>query len=270
MKVTAHSFQVDHPKGRFHLRRIGEGPHLILALHGFGLSGAMFTSLAKLLDPHHFSCLAIDLPGHGQTNWQPPVFYPADISELLEELQHLASWSSIQLLGFSLGGRVWSKLVAQGLCPRANSLTLVAPDGYGGRYTSWIDGRLGHLLSPVSHLGNHPRPWTWMARQLEKRKVISPFARHFVESQLNDPGSRQRLQLTLRSLGQFRLDKRDYSSLAQWGHKYPAEVWIGQKDAIIRSDRLTKLLAPYPSIKIETYANGHQLPLEALSKKLRQ
>ena len=270
MKAAAQSIFIDQPEGRVHLRRTGEGSNLIIALHGFGLSGAMFSSFAKRLDPLLFSCLAFDLPGHGQTRWKAATYSPEDLASLVAKVKNLAPWSSVQLLGFSLGGRIWVKLLSRQLCPLVNGLTLVAPDGFGGRYTAWIDGRLGHLLSPVSQLGNNPRPWIWMARQLEKRRVISSFARHFVETQLNDPDSRQRLQLNLRSLRQFRLEKQDYSNLGSWAQNHPTEVWVGRRDPIVRRDRLAKIFRQKPAIQIKNFPGGHQLPLKQLAERFKE
>ncbi len=77
----------------------GAGP-LLVALHGFTLTGAQFAPLATYLDRH---VLAPDLPGHGATS-VTPVDLPTTIDAIAGWLTDLAT--PVPIVGYSMGGRV--------------------------------------------------------------------------------------------------------------------------------------------------------------------
>ncbi len=91
---------------KLHLRTLGspQNPGLV-CLHGFMGDGRDFLPLAQLLSPHFFILLP-DLPGHGQSksfhpdkNWSIP-FSAAAVADLIRP------YAPLNLLGYSLGGRV--------------------------------------------------------------------------------------------------------------------------------------------------------------------
>ena len=98
----------------------GEGPPLIL-LHGWGMESRIFGPWLPQL-ASHFTCICLDLPGHGASSCAAGLFWDRSLDELA---QILAAWSRPHLLGWSLGG-----LLALGLALRQPlnlaSLQLVA------------------------------------------------------------------------------------------------------------------------------------------------
>ncbi|NJC88601.1 MAG: alpha/beta fold hydrolase [Desulfuromonas sp.] len=109
----------------------GAGPTLVL-LHGWSLSGAAFTELARLLDG--WRLLLPDLPGHGHSS--PPV--AATLPVLADDI---ADWIAaiapgpILLGGWSLGGMVALELAARADTP-IDKLVLIATTP---RFTSSAD-----------------------------------------------------------------------------------------------------------------------------------
>lgn len=78
----------------------GQGPDLVL-LHGWGLHGGVWDTLAPRLTPH-FRVTRMDLPGHGRSRSVPMPGTLAETSKLvLEAAPAGAIW-----LGWSLGGLV--------------------------------------------------------------------------------------------------------------------------------------------------------------------
>jgi pimeloyl-ACP methyl ester carboxylesterase len=85
----------------------------LLALHGWLDNAASFDALAPLLC-EHFYIVALDLPGHGRSDWRPPgvwYHYVDYLSDVLAAASALG-WKRYSLLGHSLGGTVASILAA--------------------------------------------------------------------------------------------------------------------------------------------------------------
>jgi pimeloyl-ACP methyl ester carboxylesterase len=97
----------------------------LLALHGWLDNAASFSALAPILC-EHFHIVAIDLPGHGRSDWRPAgtwyhyVDYLGDALAVADAL----GWKRFGLLGHSLGAAVSSMLA--GACPeRIERLLLI-------------------------------------------------------------------------------------------------------------------------------------------------
>lgn len=84
----------------------------MLAIHGWLDNAASFDALAPLLADHHV--VAIDLTGHGRSDWRPKgswdhwVDHLDDVRVVLQRL----GWTSFDLLGHSLGGTLASTYAA--------------------------------------------------------------------------------------------------------------------------------------------------------------
>ena len=91
-----------------HIRSHGHGPDLVM-LHGWGLHGGVFDSIAPAL-AEHFHLHRIDLPGHGKSPLHPSLGNIHELAEhLVERLPAQAIW-----LGWSLGGRIALTAAAAG------------------------------------------------------------------------------------------------------------------------------------------------------------
>jgi len=87
-----------------HVQRFGAGPDVVM-LHGWGLHGGVFTTLAEHLASRYRISL-IDMPGHGRS---PPPQQTLDLSTLTETVAAAAP-SRALWLGWSLGGMVATQL----------------------------------------------------------------------------------------------------------------------------------------------------------------
>jgi len=87
----------------------GSGPALVL-LHGWGLNLRVWDGLTAALS-ERFRIIAVDLPGHGRSNWMP------ERSSLAEQAAQVAETvgaitAECSLLGWSLGGQIALQLAA--------------------------------------------------------------------------------------------------------------------------------------------------------------
>lgn len=105
----------------------GEGPDLLL-LHGMGSASTAW----KLITPElskHFRVTLIDLPGHGQTPYDPGQHMdPPALAEAVFKKMHELGITSFHIAGNSLGG--WIALEMAALNPsQIRSVTGLAPAG---------------------------------------------------------------------------------------------------------------------------------------------
>jgi len=101
----------------------GGGPALAL-LHGWGLNLRVWDGLAAALCDR-FRIIAVDLPGHGRSDWLP------ERSSLAEQAAQVgetvgAIATEYSLLGWSLGGQIALQLAAAQRGPRARGSAVAA------------------------------------------------------------------------------------------------------------------------------------------------
>lgn len=92
--------------GRVLAERIGGSPARVVALHGWGRTGADFVSVLDGLD-----ALAIHLPGFGPTTPPESVWGTAEYAELVAEA--IRPIAPVVVVGHSFGGRIAVRLAAR-------------------------------------------------------------------------------------------------------------------------------------------------------------
>jgi len=131
----------------------GDGPPVLL-IHGIGAARTIWRSTAERLG-QNFTTIAVDLPGHGESDWPnpgPEVFHPADHAAALKPLIDDFSNGQIAVVGSSMGGWVGLEVAANGW---ASSLTSLCPAGL--EFDPWVSRsdilvlrrRLARVLGPV-------------------------------------------------------------------------------------------------------------------------
>lgn len=113
--------------GRLHgLDWGGTGPG-VLFLHGGALSAHTWTLCCSLLR-HERRCVALDLRGHGDSDWADDYSIPAHVGDVHGVIEQLG-WRAPDLVGMSLGGIVaaHAALSATSFVPSSLTLVDVAP-----------------------------------------------------------------------------------------------------------------------------------------------
>jgi pimeloyl-[acyl-carrier protein] methyl ester esterase len=96
--------------GQLYTEVRGSGPTLVL-LHGWGLNLRVWDGFADAL-AERFRMVAVDLPGHGRSEWLPArSSLEAQAAQVQESVSAIASHYS--LLGWSLGGQIALRLAAE-------------------------------------------------------------------------------------------------------------------------------------------------------------
>jgi len=89
------------------IKRFGQGPDLVL-IHGWSMHSGVWHQFAELL-ADYFTLHLIDLPGHGQSEWQPNGLQMdnvvAQLKQLVPEKAHFLGWSLGGLIATEFGKR---------------------------------------------------------------------------------------------------------------------------------------------------------------------
>lgn len=225
--TTALFIPFRHSRLRYHV--FGSGPNIICCFHGYGEDGTRFRFLEPDLNQTH-TLYAIEMPFHGETEWHEPLlFQPADLMSMINTL--VSPRQSIQLLGYSMGGRVCLRLLE--LFPeRFNGVVVVAPDGL--HKNPW------QKLSTQSYIGNRLFRWTmqypgWMLALMNFavwlglfNKSIQKFAHHY----LDNANERKLLYRRWTTMRHFRPVLPHLKQVIRT-HQIPVQMLFGTFDRVI-------------------------------------
>lgn len=230
-------------------RIYGHGPQYALALHGFAQDGTYFEALSRQFP--QLSVCAVDLPWHGETDWQAEDFVLRDFDPLI---RFLDTQGPIHLVGFSLGARI--AVALSQVYPRlTKSMLLLSPDGMAGPYRflteyipqSWKKG-LENLLRDPGWLVDS-------ADFLHRNGLLSTFPRLFVRRHLQQPEARGRLFSCWRSLPNFPVTLG--ANL-----ETPTTIVVGERDELVRLEGIRNFARPLRHSRIVVVDRGHDvLPL---------
>jgi pimeloyl-ACP methyl ester carboxylesterase len=119
--TLGHGYQIAYTE-------LGKGPETLLFIHGMGSNMKAWIKNLPVL-AGHFRCLALDLPGYGQsTKHDVPIsmaFYAQTITEWMDALSIEKVW----LVGHSMGGQI-AMHTALASPDRIKGLVLAAPAGF--------------------------------------------------------------------------------------------------------------------------------------------
>jgi len=247
---------------RLYVRRYGNGPRIMISVHGFGRNGRRMERLALALGKE-FTTFAPDLPYHGNSEWVKQRYQPEELASLFQRL--LADYADrpIYLLGHSLGGRILSATLPFLDHLDIRDLALVAPDGAGGRYTNWIDTLPSSLIRPLAKFTERPRYLLRLSNFLRRRGVINRYSAEYLNYNLKDGTFRRRMAGTLRSVLTFPPRPAQLEATLQ-ARGITATVFAGDRDPLLHHERLAAVYGPLPSVSVVPYTGSHWLPEQLL------
>lgn len=131
--------RVRTPGGVLAFTSAGSGPTLVL-IHGLGGSRHTWRDLVGPLAASH-SVIAVDLPGHGDSDSPPGDYSPGAHATAIRDLMVVLGISHASLVGHSLGGGIAVQFAHQ-FPERTSRLGLVSSGGFGVELTPLLRGAL--------------------------------------------------------------------------------------------------------------------------------
>jgi len=208
----------------------GLGEELLIAFPGYGTTVDFYAPALQIL-ANKFTMWVIDLPLHGKTEWNKPLFTINDFTKIIQLILQWSGHLNFSLLGHSFGGRaVLTQIPFFG--PQLNKVFLLAPDGIknpGLMTVSWIPGWLRRITSGWVEQGHRLLPF---AEWLHRRKWIAPKAYSLAEFYLKTSVRRQQVKMYWISLADFQVDLLKLKETIQ-SQKIPIFIFVGKRDKII-------------------------------------
>lgn len=229
MATTAH--YISFRQSRIHYRITGSGPEWLFCFHGYGEDAAGFQLFENSLSAH-FTIVAIDLPFHGQTDWKEGLlFEPDDLVSIIHRIK--PAQTPIQLLGYSMGGRVAMQLVVM-MPDQVKKVLLIAPDGLHNNPWQWLATRTRFGNRLFRYLMQHPSVMLNTMSLFEKTGLYSKNLLRFVHYYLDDAEQRRILYKRWTTMRKFAPDKENLKSVIS-KYRIPFTILFGKYDSIIRS-----------------------------------
>lgn len=230
----------------------GDGPHLILCIHGYGNDRHLFDDLVANL-PAKNRLVSIELPFFGGSEWpdDPPISQK-DLREIWSVLATHFPHTERNLLCFSLGAKLGLGM-AQADPALLHRVVLIAPDGLHPHpmYRFCIYHPLGRRL--FKWVIKTPRFFLFVLRTLYKLKIADAFKYRFVQNQFADDASRARLKRVWFGFSEIR---PHHSSFAQWEGVEWHLFW-GKKDQILPPAIGERFVKQVPGAHLHLLDAGH-------------
>lgn len=226
------SFFSSYKNSKIHFRQWGQGEKILVCLHGFGEEADSFRSLALQLQ-NRYTVLAIDLPLHGQTEWNEGLYCSAkDLVNILDEVPDLHR-RSFSLVGFSMGGRVALSVYEQ-IPERIEQLILLAPDGLKVNFWYWLATQTKAGNSFFLYLMKKPESFFAVFNMLKTVRMANLGIYHYVLQYLKDEAMRLRLYNIWTTMRKIKPHTGNIQRLIR-KEKTPVLLVYGKYDRIIRS-----------------------------------
>jgi pimeloyl-ACP methyl ester carboxylesterase len=251
---------IPYRSSQVHYSYAGNGNEVLLCLHGYGETENSFHFLGKYL-PAGFQMIAIDLPYHGQTQWNETTdFTVNDLAGIIDAIltARQLPGASLTLLGFSMGGRM-SLSILQAIPQRIRQLILLAPDGLTVNAWYWLATQTHIGIRFFKYTMKHPG-WFFGVLQLGQRlRLINPSVFKFTRHYVDDVNMRNQLFQRWSGLRKIKPDlniiKKKISA-----HQIRVELVYGEYDRIIRHERGEKFRKGIESFcRLQVLKTGHQL-----------
>ncbi len=261
------SYRIALGSSSLHALQFGWGEKLLICFHGYGEQAARFLFLQSALQ-QRYRIVALDLPFHGQTQWQPTqALTPEQLAEAINYILRRNERVTCSLLGFSLGARLAMSVVAQGI--PVDQLVLLAPDVLGPK--AWYDIAVysvwGRALARLFVL--RPEPFWVLAKGLVAAGWMAPSLIRFAQSYTQTRVERQRIIDTWMALREMKITLPEWIRMVNQS-SVKVVLIAGRYDKIIHQKSLHHFKEFVPACRLIILDKGHNLLTDELNQLFQE
>ncbi|MEM7656330.1 MAG: alpha/beta hydrolase [Bacteroidota bacterium] len=231
---------------------LGEGPNLLLCLHGFRQNQDAFDRVWTKL-PDGWQVLVLNLPPFGESklSGQGEAVWRAWAETLRTHFPD-KTW---HLMGYSMGGKLALLLQQWQLFP-LKSVCLIAPDGIRSHpIQEWaMYSRLGKWVFAQSL--RMPRLIRWTVKQLYRMRLLDRFLYRMMDANYRTEANRQQLKRATELYSQERLN---LSRLFAQTQELPVLLIFGKQDPLFPRKAAQSFVDALPEGKLLLTDTGHEL-----------
>ena len=253
------------PSGRIHTYRFGAGPELLIAIHGFSDRARMFTVLEPAL-ASKYTVVALDLPFHGQTEWNKKTFTKEDLLAVIRQILETQGKTRFSLMAFSFGARLAQAMLPD-LASQLNHLYLISPDGIKTKGMTTATHTPVWMRRLLYRILQKPDWFVGMVQAGRKVGVVPGLVHHFLTNNLTKPERFRRTFGCWLAMDSFYLRRRDIKKLLlETG--LPTRIFIGKDDPMLKHSSLERIYGGIPNVEMTWVDDGHRLIGEELGAML--
>ncbi len=244
-----------------HIKVIGQGPDLVM-LHGWSMHSAVWHDLAEGL-AQNFTLHLVDLPGHGQSEWQAGALeLDVLVNNLANEVPKSAFW-----LGWSLGGLI-SIAFADRFPERVKKLILISATPCFVQATNWPNAMDASVFKTFAENLEDDQAVT-LQRFLLLQARGSQHSRDTIRKltqqlTVEQPPVAEALQAGLKLL--IEIDLRTPFSTLQC----PVKMILGDRDTLIPKQMLDNAKQLNPKLETRLLAGAGHAPFIAQATECKQ
>lgn len=227
---------------------VGQGPHKVLALHGWFGSAEGWGPMVEMLDRERFTYAFMDYRGYGGSLLLRGEFSLQEIAEDALAVADKLGWAKFSLVGHSMGGAAIQHVLAK------------APE----RVTALV----GITPVPASGVPFPEEAWKLFSAAAEDREARRAILNHSTGGRLSPVWIDSMLGLS----EQFSTREAFGAYLPAWaktdiagrikGNPVPVQVFIGEHDAALTEPFMQDTwLRWYPNARLEVIGNAGHYPM---------
>jgi pimeloyl-ACP methyl ester carboxylesterase len=229
--------------------RIGNGPHKVIALHGWFGSAGGWGPYAQVLDEASFSYAFMDYRGYGGAKGVKGEYTMPEIAGDALALADSLGWERFSLIGHSMGGKAVQQVLAE--APgRVRKLVALTPvpacgvpfDEEGWKLFSSAATSPGARKGIINFSTGSRHSDAWLDRMLK----------HSLENSTPEAFAAYLLAWA----------KGDFSARIK-GNPVPVLAMVGEHDPALTAEAMRgTFLQWYPNARLETIANAGHYPMD--------
>jgi len=210
--------------------RFGSGPKLLVALPGYGDRKEVFLNFATALSAT-YTVYAIDLPGHGESEWAQDAFFKSDLEKLIQAILQKENKTQFTLMGHSFGSRAILSMLPT-FADVLDEIILLAPDGLDEGYMRRATLLPKGIRKLLQRFLKNPNWYIGLVTAFNKIGLLKDYSLHFVKLNFANPKRRKRLFLFWNSMDEFIIKPKAVSQLLN-DKKVSVQIILGKRDFVI-------------------------------------
>ncbi|WP_128374763.1 alpha/beta fold hydrolase [Streptomyces cavernae] len=156
----------------------GDGPHKVLAVHGWFADRSAYAPVLADLDRASFQYALVDLRGYGAAEDTAGDFTTAEAAADLVELADRLGWERFSVVGHSMGAAVGQRLLTTGRVRRLAGISPVPASGFPMPSQQWelfaeAEHRPENRRAVIDLTSGGRRPAAWLDRMVARSLAVT-------------------------------------------------------------------------------------------------